>query len=254
MTKSKTSPNYSVSKQPVVSGSKTGAGTRATKIQEEPGELPRSYGQPIICAIARDPRTLFVYWDLDWPTIFATAAPHDRKVFLRVYDSGGTQESEVEVEPMAGNCCVSVSQPRASYYVEVGYFQPEDGWNSLGRSVDVAMPPDAVASGSEVDIVTMPFHLSFQRMIDAFRVSKNDGEALTELVSRLEQRNAQDDAGEALSLEESELLSAISSNVSETISWAHAGAAVLEKRLEDILGFGSTSPARGFGGSSGSTS
>ena len=237
-----------------MSGSKTRAEAGATKIQEEPGELPRSYGQPIIFAIARDPRTLFVYWDLDWPTIFATAEPHDRKVLLRVYDSGGMQESELEVEPMAGSCSVSVSQPRASYHVEVGYFQPENVWNSLGRSVDVTMPPDAIADGSEVDIVTVPFHLSFQRMIDAFRVSKNDGEALTELVSRLQQRKVQDGASAPLSAEESELLSAISSNVSERISWAHAGAAVLEKRLEDILGFGSTSPERGFGGSSGSAS
>ncbi len=249
MSKAKTT-NYSVSTRPVVSGVKARSEACIPKAREEPGELPRSYGEPIIFAIARDPRTLFVYWDLDWPTIFATATPHDRKVLLRVYDSGGTQESEREVEPMAGSCCVSVSQPRSSYRVEVGYFHPENVWNSVGTSVDVTMPPDAIADGSEVDVVTVPFHLSFQRMIDAFRVSKTDGEALTELVSRLQKRTTQDDASQPLSAEESELLSAIGSNVSEMISWANSGAAALEKRLENILGFGSTSPANGFGGSS----
>jgi hypothetical protein len=250
MTKSKTSARYSVSKRPVVSGRKTRAGNRGKKNQEEPGELPRSYGQPIIFAIARDPRTLFVYWDLDWPTIFAIARPHDRKVLLRVYESSGTQESELEVEPLAGSCYVPVSQPRAAYRVEIGYFHPESIWNSVGTSVDVTTPPDAVADGSEVDVVTVPFHLSFQRMIEAFRGSKTDGEALTELVSRLQKRTTGGDASEPLSAAESELFDAIGSNVSEMNSWANTGTEALEKRLENILGFGSTSPANGFSGSS----
>jgi hypothetical protein len=250
MTKNKTSASYSVSKRPVVSGRKTRSGNRGKKNQEEHGELPRSYGQPIIFAIARDPRTLFVYWDLDWPTIFAITRPHDRKVLLRVYESSGTQESEIEVEPLAGSCYVPVSQPRAAYRVEIGYFHPESIWNSVGTSVDVITPPDAIADGSEVDVVTVPFHLSFQRMIDAFRGSKTDGEALTELISRLQKRTMPDDASAPLSVEESELLIALGSNIAEMNSWTNAGAAAFEKRLESILGFGSTSPANGFSGSS----
>ena len=254
MANSKTSARYSVSKRPVVSGRKTGSGNHGKKNQEELGELPRSYGQPIIFAIARDPRTLFVYWDLDWPTIFATARPHDHKVFLRVYESSGTQEGEIEVEPLAGSCCVPVLQPRATYRVEIGYFHPESIWNSVGTSVDVTTPPDSIADGSEVDVVTVPFHLSFQRMIDAFRGSKADGEALTGLVSRLQQRTTVGGAREPINAAESELLGAIGSNVSEMTSWANVGTAVLEKRLEGILGFGSTSPANGFSGSSRSAS
>ena len=243
-----------MSKRPVVSGRKTRSGNRAKKNQEELGELPRSYGQPIIFAIARDPRTLFVYWDLDWPTIFAVASPRDRRVILRVYESSGRQESEIEVEPLAGSCYVPVSQPRAAYRVEIGYFHPESIWNSVGTSVDVTTPPDAIADGSEVDVVTVPFHLSFQRMIDAFRGSKTNGEALTELVSRLQKQATEDGASEPLSAAESELLGAIGSNVSEMTSWANADTAALEKRLESILGFGSTSPANGFSGSSRSAS
>jgi hypothetical protein len=254
MTKSKTSAKYSVSNRPVVTAREAKSGNRARKNQEEPGELPRSYGQPIIFAIARDPRTLFVYWDLDWPTIFSIAEPHDRKVLLRVCESSGTQESEIGVEPLAGSCCVPVSQPRATYRVEIGYFHPESIWNSVGTSIDVTTPPDAIADDSEVDVVTVPFHLSFQRMIDAFRGSKTDGEALTELVSRLQKRTTEGFVSEPLSAAESELLGAIGSNVSEMSSWANAGTAALEKRLENILGFGSTSPANGFSGSSRSAS
>src|SRR6266480_3736709 len=34
-------------------------------------ELPRAFGAPILFAIARDPQTIFTYWSIDWPTIFA---------------------------------------------------------------------------------------------------------------------------------------------------------------------------------------
>ncbi len=38
-------------------------------------ELPRVYGAPLLFAIARDPRTLFVYWNIDWSSIFENTAP-----------------------------------------------------------------------------------------------------------------------------------------------------------------------------------
>src|SRR6266853_5411596 len=33
-------------------------------------ELPRVYGAPLLCAIARDPRTLFASWKIDWSSLF----------------------------------------------------------------------------------------------------------------------------------------------------------------------------------------
>jgi hypothetical protein len=250
MSERETSTNYSVSDRPVVSGKDKPTSAPNAEFTE----LPRSYGEPMIFAIARDPRTLFVYWDLDWPSIFAAGEPHARKVFLRIHDSDEGQEKEIEVEPMTGSCTVSVARPRATYHAELGYFHPENVWNSVATTLDVIMPPDAIAEESEIDVVSVPFHLSFQRIIDAFRGSKSDGEALTELVSRLQKRTTHDEASEPRNAAESELLSAIEPNISEMLSWTNAGGASLEKRLQKILGFGSTSPAHGFGGSSGSAS
>jgi len=48
------------------------------------GELPRSYGGAFLFAIARDPHTIFIYWDIDWPAVFGEMPPIDRKVHLRV--------------------------------------------------------------------------------------------------------------------------------------------------------------------------
>src|SRR5438552_18248505 len=66
-------------------------------------ELPRPSGAPILFAIARDPQTIFTYWSIDWPTIFAEGMPVDRQVHLRVYTGDGAPETSPAVEPMAGN-------------------------------------------------------------------------------------------------------------------------------------------------------
>src|SRR5438045_9659120 len=65
-------------------------------------ELPRFYGPPRLVAIARDPWTIFTYWNVNWPSIFKNAAPVDRQVHLRVHCADGLAEKEVAVEPMAG--------------------------------------------------------------------------------------------------------------------------------------------------------
>src|SRR6266404_4723356 len=87
-------------------------------------ELPRVYGAPLLFATARDPRTLFVYWNVDWSTSFENTAPVDRQVHLRVRRADGTEETPVAVEPMVGNSYLTVSEPQESYCVEIGYYHP----------------------------------------------------------------------------------------------------------------------------------
>src|SRR5207302_9806666 len=94
-------------------------------------ELPRVYGAPLLFAIARDPHTLFAYWIIDWFSVFENTAPVDRQVHLRVYRNDGSEETSEAVEPMAGNCYLTVSEPRENYRVEIGYYQPKGVWNWL---------------------------------------------------------------------------------------------------------------------------
>lgn len=216
-------------------------------------ELPRVYGAPLLFAIARDPHTLFAYWIIDWSTIFENTAPVDRQVHLRVYRSDGSEETSEAVEPMAGNCYVTVSGPREKYRVEIGYYQPEEVWNSVTKSEPVTMPPESVAQSVDVDVATIPFHLSFQRLIDTFRAS--NGNALSEIVSRLQKRAVSDEERALLSPEEWEILRAMNMSVSE-IETARSeflkrgNGAALRRRAEALLGFGGSSPSRGFGESS----
>jgi hypothetical protein len=224
--------------------------------ENEVGEgvgLPRVHGAPILFAIARDPRTIFTYWSIDWQAIFAKTVPVDRQAHLRVYRADGVEEESVAVEPMAGNCSIAVSRPGGSYHVEVGYYQPADVWNSIATSNKVTMPRTSFADDREIGLATIPFHLSFQRLLDLFGASK--GDALAEMISRLQERAVTDDERDLLSPEEWETVRAMNVSLEEiqraSVAFnASANAAALRRRAEEILGFGPSSPAPGFGASS----
>jgi hypothetical protein len=213
---------------------------------ENLGELPRSYGRPVLFGISRDPHTLFAYWEIDWQSVFGEKPPVDRKVHLRVISEDGSEEIEITVEPFAGNHCVAVSQARSTYRIELGYYEPEEVWNSVGTSDAIATPPDDVSESDSIDVATVPFHLSFQRMVDAFRASKYDGDALVEIVSRL-QEQVDLPGEEGMAETDRELLHAISSSLSETDATQRARLRKSEnvfatrQRIEAILGFGVSS-------------
>jgi hypothetical protein len=216
-------------------------------------ELPRIYGAPLLFAISRDPRTLFVYWNVDWSAIFESTAPVDRQVHLRVSRLEGSEELTQAVEPMAGNCYLSVSEPRGSYRVEIGYFQPEAIWNSVATSDQVTMPADRVTGSDELDVATIPFHLSYQRLIDSFRGSSPS--ALSQLVSRLQQRAVSEDDRSLLTDQDWEILRAMNLSpdkidAARRAFGARQSAGALRRRAEALLGVGATSPSNGFSESS----
>jgi hypothetical protein len=223
---------------------------------ENLGELPRSYGRPVLVGIARDPHTIFAYWEIDWKSAFGNKPPADRKVHLRVISDDGSEETRVIVEPFAGNHSVTVAQAGSTYRIELGYHEPAEVWNSVATSDAIATPPDDVSESNSIDVATVPFHLSFQRMVDAFRASKYDGDALVEIVSRLQQR-ADDPAQTDLTDADRELIRAIDCSLSETDAMQRSrlrkseDAFATRQRIESILGFGASSPGNdSFGGSS----
>lgn len=210
---------------------------------ENLGELPRFYGRPVLFGIARDPHTLFAYWEIDWKSTFGDNPPADRKVHLRVLADDGTEESKMTVEPFAGNHCVAVAHARSTYRIELGYHGSAEVWNSVATSEAIATPPDDVSEDDAIDVATIPFHLSFQRMVDAFRASKYDGDALVEIVGRLQER-ADDPTEIELTETDRELMRAIDWGLSEADSRQRsrlrksADPFAARQRIEAILGFG----------------
>jgi hypothetical protein len=115
------------------------------------------------------------------------------------------------------------------------------------------MPPEGASENLDLHLATLPFHLSFQRLVDLFRASR--GDALATILSRLQSRALTPEERALLTPEEWEILKAMDCSVAELETARRDFApreddSLLRKRSEAILGFGGTSPSGGFGGSS----
>src|SRR5213080_881029 len=191
---------FQISRKPIV---RLAADDRLQNVVDSAG-LPRVYGPPIVFAIARDSRTIFVSWNIDWLSVFKKAMPVDRQVHLRVYRADGLEEKSVAVEPMAGMHYVTTSKPYGSYRVEIGYYQPANVWHSVAMSNEIVMPPDVITESADVDLVTIPFHLSFQKLVDLLGPA-NDTELAT-VISQFQKRALSGEERTRLSPEEKRIL------------------------------------------------
>jgi hypothetical protein len=210
--------------------------------------LPRFHGSPRLLAIARDPWTIFAYWNVDWPSIFKNATPVDRQVHLRIHCADGLEEKEAAIEPMAGMHYVTMSQRHRACRIEIGYYQPADVWHSVAVSNEIVIPPAETSEARHVDLATIPFHLRFQQLVDLFGASNDD--ALATVISRFQTRAVSSGRYEQLSPEERKILRRAGVALSELADARRAfnqlDSEKLRKEAEVLLKPGATSPSRGF--------
>lgn len=238
---------FRISATPVVA---TGNGNA----QAEPAGLPRSYGHETLWLMARDPHSIFAYWDIDWRAAFGEENPRPRPVTVRLYDADGNEHASTEVEPTAGYCRIDVSRPNASYHGEIGFPDASGAWRIVSRSEEVLVPPADGSASDPADFATVPMHLSFQRMIDAARdARRREEQSLTVMLAELRQRAAREQSAAGLTTEQGDLVRAVETAASQPPApqtdvprpdlWKHY-------TLERVLGFGNSSLRNGFGGSS----
>lgn len=225
-------------------------------------ELPRSYGTQTLALLPRDPYTLFAYWDVDWEKAFDAEPPPDHKVHLRILDSDGAVEATMLVEPMGGSCPVAVSKSNTPYTAEIGWFKTGGAWQSVAKADAATTPPDGGDDAGPMELTTIPFHLTFQRMIDLLRVPKHEQGALAGILGELRERVAAAGAAQVVSGGEGEVARAIEDAVAgdhSTMPNRVDGEAINERpidrwndaALKQSLGIGTTSsPTGGFTGSS----
>ena len=232
---------YKISEGPVTSSSLLRRDVEAAK---EFTELPAHYGKSLLVAIARDPRTLFVCWSVDWPAAFGKGLPADRCAHVRIRQNGN--EKTVAVEPMSGSCAIEELEPGQTYSVELGYYAPPETWNSVVTGNEVMMP--FVSESDEmIDVATVPFHLAFQRILDVFRGS--NGDDLAQTLAQFQERANRSE----LSRDEAEVLSALDLSPEDLQKTAAARESLakfkrLRQRGEKL--FGGSSSNEGFGDSS----
>lgn len=211
-------------------------------------ELPHAYGPPTLFAIARDSSCIFAGWNIDWLSVFEKTMPVNRQVYLRIYHADGLEQKSVAAEPMATTHYITISEPQGSYRLDIGYYQPADVWHSVAMSNEIVMPPCTIAETAEVDLVTIPFHLSFQQLIDSFGASNNT--TLTTVMSRFQKHASSSKDRAELSAKQEEILGKLDLSLSD-IEAAHrafeeADNQKLASYTGALLAFGPSSPSRGF--------
>jgi hypothetical protein len=111
---------------------------------------------------------------------------------------------------------------------------------------EVMMPFVSDSANKMIEVATVPFHLAFQRILDAFRGS--NGDALAQTLAQFQERANRSE----LSRDESEVLRALDLSPEDLQKTAAARESLAKsKRLQrgEKL-FGGSSPSESFGGSS----
>jgi hypothetical protein len=223
----------------------------------DPGDsmgLTRVCGQPFLFAIARDARTIFASWNIDWRSVFEKAVPADRQVHLRVIGGDGVVETRVAVEPMSAIHYVTISGLHDSYHVEIGYFQPIDTWHSVATSGEVEMPPQGSVELADVDLATIPFHLSFQQLANLFGTGNDT--SVARLVSEFQKRVLSSDKPNEVKRFDTQMLRDLNLSLSEIAAaernFRNIDTEKFARRARAMFRVAATSPVRGFQANAGS--
>jgi hypothetical protein len=146
---------------------------------EDLGPLPTGYGEMFL--IARDPHWLFTYWDFDYAKF-----PASRKLFIEVYRNNEL-ESTVEINEIARNWYIPVQSAGSEYNVVFGYRSANDVWTVVGKAGPTQTPPESISPNWDTQFATVPFHLSFNFLLDVVSAARSEGQPLTETLARLQQ-------------------------------------------------------------------
>ena len=146
---------------------------------EDLGTLPAGYGDMFL--IARDPHWLFSYWDFDYSNF-----PTQRKLFLEVY-RGDELESTIEINEVARNWYIPVKVAASDYTVAFGYRDANDERTVVGKAGPSQTPPESISSNWETQFATVPFHLSFNFLLDVISSAQSAGLRLAETLGLLQQ-------------------------------------------------------------------
>ena len=146
------------------------------------GDLPHSYGDESIFVIAQEPHWLFCYWD------YTLTEGVQGAVFLRHgRETAARPEAEVPVPAETNSWYLSVRDADADYYVELGHYNGGH-WKTLARSGTVLTPRDTLAGFGEPVFANMPFHATFQQLVEKLRGEMREGESLAAALARLQGR------------------------------------------------------------------
>jgi hypothetical protein len=242
--RSKSGGNFQIRSKPIVHIARHG---RSSDVPQGMA-LPRVYDCPVLFVIAQDEHTIFASWNIDWRSVFGKAMPADRQVYLRLFGCNGLEEKTVAVEPMAAMHYVTISGRHDTYRVEIGYYRPANTWHSVAISEEVKAPSQGSAEIASVDLVTIPFHLRFQQLLDVLGTTNDTRLAIA--ASRFQDRVLNHQTRNQLSAAERQVLRKLDLSrpqIAATHSdFENTDTKRLARRARSLLAVSSSSPASGF--------
>ena len=174
---------FALSQEPVTPEGEAAPGsvpTTPAPAYEHLGELPATYHTQSVYLVAYDPKQLFAYWDVDWTG--GPATPYA----LHVCRVDGSLERQAEIAAAEAGKYLPVENPGGTYFVELGRYERDGRWQVIATSGRVTMPPAGLAGETEPRFATLPFHLSFQRLLELIQETMGQDEDLTAALARLQ--------------------------------------------------------------------
>lgn len=156
---------------------------------EDLGELPESYGTNRVYLVARDPYWFYAYWDISRERLAeAREAARDGQIFLQVCETNGACVQQIMVPGEARNWFIYAGRPGIELFAELGYFNSEGIFETIGRSPVGRAPKDTPSTDLSARFVTIPMSLSFQQLLELVSGERFEGEGLAETLARLQER------------------------------------------------------------------
>jgi hypothetical protein len=154
------------------SGADTGEGLeeRAPVYDEGLGELPPGYGDDAFVALPRDPRTLFVYWDLSHETrARAFAGLEGGRAQLWIFcraDQGWDRLRTLDFALEARGYYVHDLEPGRTYRAEIHALDRRGEDRLVGRpSNEVTLPPVGPSPVVDDRFVRIPWDMPLGRLL-----------------------------------------------------------------------------------------
>jgi hypothetical protein len=79
--------------------------------------------------------------------------------------------------------------------VVFGYRDANDAWTTVGKAGPTQTPPESISPNWDTQFATVPFHLSFNFLLDVVSAARSEGQPLTETLARLQQAAIGDQGG-----------------------------------------------------------
>ncbi len=131
----------------------------------EIGPRPLDFGEGRIWLVAKDPHTLFAYWEFV-PSQHPEAVGGDGNpyFFLRILNADGEIEREIHLHSEDANLHTGVAHADSVYSAELGFYSKGGVWCFIGKSGVAYTPPEGSAP-DDVDIrfATIPANLPLQK-------------------------------------------------------------------------------------------